>query len=387
MVSPAAGDVIDEAGHRPARASVVAIGPMPPWITGQSVATAAVVESFRRGQGEIVLVDTAPRAVRSKWLQRASRLPSYLASLTALLARKPFGWAYLVIDADLGMYFNILCAAAARARGSRLVLHYHSSLYVSQTRGRMRALAWVAGQDALHVTQCQAMSEELRRRYPEVRHTEELSNAHVVSAGEPKDGQPAQFTLGHLSNLTLAKGLATVIDTARFLRRAGIDVAVRLAGPMSDGEVAGLIARAQAEMPGRITYDGPLHGARKTSFYKEISAFVFPSTYRNETEGIVILEALAAGTPVVAYGKCCIPKLLAGQEQAGLAVPLEKSFEPAAGPLLIRWATEPASLAAASAAAALQFKRLRAESAGQLTHLLRLMSLPRPATHEAEPLG
>jgi hypothetical protein len=56
-----------------------------------------------------------------------------------------------------------------------------------------------------------------------------------------------------------------------------------------------------------IAYLGAIHGASKLKFFADINVFLFPSLYRNETQGIVNLEALAADLPVVAYGQCCIP--------------------------------------------------------------------------------
>jgi glycosyltransferase involved in cell wall biosynthesis len=54
-----------------------------------------------------------------------------------------------------------------------------------------------------------------------------------------------------------------------------------------------------------------------------ISAFVFPT--RNEAQGLVLLEALASGTPVVAYGRCCISGDMG--QTGGLVVPVGASFE------------------------------------------------------------
>jgi len=54
-----------------------------------------------------------------------------------------------------------------------------------------------------------------------------------------------------------------------------------------------------------------------------MSAFVFPT--RNEAQGLVLLEALASGTPVVAYGRCCISGDMG--QTGGLLVPVGASFE------------------------------------------------------------
>jgi glycosyltransferase involved in cell wall biosynthesis len=54
-----------------------------------------------------------------------------------------------------------------------------------------------------------------------------------------------------------------------------------------------------------------------------MSAFVFPT--RNEAQGLVLLEALPSGIPVVAYGRCCISGDM--DQTGGLLVPVGAAFE------------------------------------------------------------
>jgi glycosyltransferase involved in cell wall biosynthesis len=370
-------------GEAPELPSVVAIGPLPPWITGQSIATEAIVARFRRELVDIHVVSTAPLDLGTKLLRRLSRLPRYVSALRSLVRHEASGWAYLAVDADSGMYFNILCAALGRWRGLRIMLHHHAYSYVSQTIPRMQVLAWVVGAEAVHVTLCRSMSIEMRQRYGSALRTVELSNAHVVRPRRPRHkARCGGFTIGHLSNLSIEKGLCVAIATFRRLLDAGIDARLRLAGPAANAEVAGIIEAVTAEMPGQVIYDGPLLGEAKERFFDEIDAFVFPSRYRHEAESIVLVEALAAGTPVIAYGQGCIPHLIG--EACGLALHPSAAFEHAALALLVRWAQDRTALDHASAAARRQFEQLRLASEGQLAGLLRGMGVQERAGLEME---
>jgi glycosyltransferase involved in cell wall biosynthesis len=361
--------------------SVIVIGSMPPWITGQSISTEAIVNRFRRDLTQVIVVNTTPRNFRPKWTRRLSRLPGYLLGLRTLLIGKPGSWTYIVVDADSGMYFNILCATIARLRRMQLLMHHHNYSYIAQLTTRMQLLTWIAGTNATHLTLCQIMSHELATQYPGVSRTCELSNAHLIGeCSRATCTDTGQFVIGHLSNLSVEKGLITIINIMRHLEDAGVNAHLRLGGPAVDERAAQIIQAAKAEMPNRLIYDGPLYGQRKEDFYKKISVFVFPSTYRNETEGIVLLEAMSAGVPVIAYGQCCIPNLIG--EWGGLAVPMEAPFEQMALPLLTHWAKNPDDLLDAARTARRRYERLRAESEDQLSELLQLMKSRPPTAHE-----
>jgi hypothetical protein len=70
---------------------LVAIGPWPPLIVGQSIATAALVGHLERGGIRSV---QSIRNLCGKWAQRLSRVPRYVWALFALAAARKAPWAY-----------------------------------------------------------------------------------------------------------------------------------------------------------------------------------------------------------------------------------------------------------------------------------------------------
>ena len=353
---------------------VIAIGPRLPYITGQSIATEAVLGFLDQAGLRVKAIDTAPGQSGNGLERQLRRLPRYLLAAITLATARDIGWFYLAVNANFGIYINVLLAALARMRGVRIIAHHHNYAYIAQRRRSLELLTRIMGPEAIHITLCDVMSRDLRQCFPSVRHTLNLSNICTLPREtRPRSTQLSRFTLGHLSNLCVQKGLKTVISCFRLLRRAGVDAALRLAGPAANREAAAIIEAAKSEFAADLLYDGPLYGEAKDEFYRNISVFLFPSTYRNEAQPIVLLEALAAGTPVISYKRGCIADLLSAS--SGVAICENASFEDGALPPLVKWATDRIALQSASLAARTRFEELREQGQRQLQALQHCLML------------
>jgi glycosyltransferase involved in cell wall biosynthesis len=99
-----------------------------------------------------------------------------------------------------------------------------------------------------------------------------------------------------LSRIHHKKGLDILIPALAKLRRT--DAVLVVAGPGDPDEVETLRRLAVTNGMGeRVLFTGPLYGRERIAAYVDADVFVLPS--RQENFGIVVIEALAAGTPVV----------------------------------------------------------------------------------------
>ncbi len=57
---------------------------------------------------------------------------------------------------------------------------------------------------------------------------------------------------------------------------------------------------------GKLFYYGPVYGEKKTEFFSNLDVFLFPTKHKLETEGLVTLEALSSGIPVIATNLGCL---------------------------------------------------------------------------------
>lgn len=232
--------------------------------------------------------------------------------------------------------FNIAAARASLEQGSKLVITPHGMLdpwSLKQGR-RKKALAmrlvWRALLNrahflhALNAVEAQLMSPlgltAPVKVFPNGIFPEEFSQLPDAALFRRHCGLgSAQRYILFLGRLHYKKGVDFLIDAFERLVRSDSATHLVIAGP-DDGlrsQVEQWIA--QRHLEGRVSLVGPLYGELKMSALAGASCFCLPS--RQEGFSMAILEAMAAGLPVVISEECHFPEV--AQAGAGIVVPLE----------------------------------------------------------------
>jgi len=123
--------------------------------------------------------------------------------------------------------------------------------------------------------------------------------------------------------LSESKGVLDLLDAVAGLREEGLDVRLTLMGPFESDEMeATLRGRVQeSRLADYVHLPGVLQGEAKWQAFRSADIFCFPSRYESETFGLVVLEAMQFGLPVVATRWRGIPALVEDGE-TGLLVPI-----------------------------------------------------------------
>jgi glycosyltransferase involved in cell wall biosynthesis len=116
------------------------------------------------------------------------------------------------------------------------------------------------------------------------------------------EDRPGDYLLW-VGRISPEKGL---LDAVRAAGKA--DSPLVVAGAISDQEYFESFMKLSADTPG-ISYVGPADSSNKVELYRRAKGLLFPVRW-DEPFGQVAVEAMACGTPVIAYEKGAMPELI-----------------------------------------------------------------------------
>jgi len=129
-----------------------------------------------------------------------------------------------------------------------------------------------------------------------------------------QDRSERKITVTYLSNLVPGKGFDIFLKAAALLRKQGKDqdFVFNLAGAPANEEIGAQVKDfVQTQGLGEsVRILGKVIGQDKWRLLLDSDVFVFPTQYLPEGQPIVIIEAMAAGLPIISTARGCIPSLV-----------------------------------------------------------------------------
>ncbi len=293
--------------------TIVVSGPFPPPVHGLAVVNQYLADALA-AHADVVRLDCAGPMWRGRRLRAAGLRAAWalgrLARLSLVCVTRRRLAVCIGLSAGWAQAYDLAVMAIALATRHAVFVHHHSFGYLRQPGWPWRLGAALLRRSR-HVVLCAGMGDALQGQLGLANdHVLELSNAcWVTPAATP--GEPALHTggalrLGFIANIRAEKGIFEFFDLVDCLRQAGHAVQAHIAGPVlpqAQDRFATCLASATP-----ATWHGPLEGIDKQRFYRHLDFLVLPS--HDEAEPLVILEALAEGTPVLASKVGCIPHAL-----------------------------------------------------------------------------
>lgn len=121
-----------------------------------------------------------------------------------------------------------------------------------------------------------------------------------------KNNNRNKINILFLGNLIREKGIIDFLDSRNYFPKEFLNnILYQFAGNHNDckDEIDNFITGASDT---QIKYYGPVSGEQKLKLLSEADIFVFPTFYRNEGHPWVIVEALAAGLPIISTDRGAI---------------------------------------------------------------------------------
>ena len=231
-----------------------------------------------------------------------------------------------IIHAKCTMWGAILARAIARREKIPYVVTVGSSVFprgiVGPRESKTAKQALESANELLSVST--TLAEDLERilKIPATQFTTVPNMIDLHNFPLKSPAQNDEFTFGYLANLVLDKGHDTLLQA--LVNVPNCKLLLGGSGPL----------RARLEnlcnelnISNRVKFTGAVPRGEVHTFFEKIDAFVHPSRY--ETFGIVLLESLASGRPVVAT-RCGGPNDIVRQED-GILVAVDDAADLAKG--------------------------------------------------------
>lgn len=146
---------------------------------------------------------------------------------------------------------------------------------------------------------------------------------HGIEVGRYKfNAKPDDYILW-ISNIAPDKGLVQAIET---INRT--DERLMVAGPIFPANAEYFEHRIKPLIDGKkIQFVGEADFEKKTDLFGRAKAFLFPIFSRQEPFGLVVIESMACGTPVICPGTGSMPELIESGKNGFLANSIEEAVE------------------------------------------------------------
>lgn len=312
---------------------ILLIGPTPPPFHGVAVAIQTLLNSSLSEKFHLAHLDLADRRgiqhVNKPDIHDVALFVRQWFRLIAMLIRIRPAVTYLVLSqSTVGFLRDSFLLWPAWLRGSRLVIHLHGGNFRDWFQQRSWIMKTYVRAVLCRVTQTIVLGEALKGQFDGLVNQSRIS---VVSNGIdwiPFDASArvarkgSRFQILHLSTLSHLKGALVLIKAIPIILQHRRDVEFVCAGPWSHAEdkrwaEAFITKQGIAD---HVRFTGQVDGDAKKTIFESADLFVFPGV-QQEGQPLVVIEAMAAGLPVIFTNRGCLRDTVIERE-TGLEAPI-----------------------------------------------------------------
>jgi glycosyltransferase involved in cell wall biosynthesis len=219
----------------------------------------------------------------------------------------------------LGLIRDSFFARIIKKKGVKILYHVHSRL----TRGDRRNILFKKLFESMfHKEKAIILGKELRNDMSWVIPDKdiyilpnaiknEISNNEILGIQKRRRDARA-INILFLSNMDKTKGWPKLLEACKILKERGINFSCNFVGAWvaKRDEECFIDFVKKNSLERNVSYLGKKTGAEKNKVFANANVFVFPTEYKLETFGLVILEAMMFALPVISNSIATIPSTI-----------------------------------------------------------------------------
>ena len=347
------------------------IGAFPPPVHGMSLVNDAIKENIISLGIHPVVIDLSASTFNRALYSRLFRIKKIVIGIIKFIKNNVFGSSgslYISISGGMGQIYELPFICISRLYGKHIYIHHHSYAYLNKKNLITWMLTLLAGQKSIHIVACEDMGRRLKSLYSSAQNILMLSGIISVNKRNYSDqsGKKSLNKIGFLSNISIDKGILDFLDVISCLEEDNVQINALVAGPFQDKRTEVLVMNKMSKLK-TARYVGPKYGKEKSAFYENIDVLLFPTNYVNESEGLVIHEAMSHRVPVIAKARGCIDSII--QPKNGLTIKCNQDFVGIAVKNLRLWQMSPYKFQQVSLCALQRFLIYQADELNKLENL------------------
>jgi len=314
--------------ERSNRFDVVVIGPLPPPVHGVTIAIERLLagrfEGFRLHHLDTSDSRDAKTIGKNDLQNYLSAIDSYIRLLVLLVRVRPAIVYVPISQTFIGYARDAVYLILAKALGRpKVIVHLHGGRFWDFYLESNPAARFFIDQSMKLVDRAIVLSDcfkPLFSRWLRAQQIDVVPNGtHTLidsidekTSNFRRRGSRVRRVL-YLSSLISTKGIYEFVAAAKCCLAKNPDLTFQIAGEWWDDDLstkARTLALLGPETADRIQFLGLVTGKAKDDLLRQADLFVLPTYYPHEGQPTVILEAMSAGTPVVATRHASIPEII-----------------------------------------------------------------------------
>ena len=301
---------------------VLVIGQLPPPVHGSNVMTKRFMEALKTNNISAEIVEKTfsnqLHEVGEKSLNKLLKIPSLYQRVNRAIRKERPNYCVYFISVGWGsLLVDCLILHQLKSKNIPYILYFHGMGYRNYEKLFNPLLKAVIRKSLSNALGGLVLGERLKE---DVNHCIADDRLYVLPNGIPaieklstyseKDHEAVHVIF--LSNLIPSKGPDAFLAMAREVYKQEPKVKFFLAGRHTSVDYLNKLHNyiKKEDLEGAINILGPVYGEDKDCLFNDADIMVFPTSFEKETFGIVNIEAMMWGIPVISSPKGAIPEII-----------------------------------------------------------------------------